>query len=78
MFNMVCERWMGWKIKRGGGARCYSHSGSGGTLGLTFYIKILGMSRQNIFNMFNTNSYFKLFPKIFTWSWFEYRDSKQC
>lgn len=55
----VCVRW-GWRMKGGGGgggARSYSRSGSGGILGLTLYIKILGMSRQNIFNMFNTNSY---------------------
>lgn len=58
----VCVRAMGLENEGGGGeggatCRSYSRSGSGGILGLTLYIKILGMSRQNIFNMFNTNSY---------------------
>lgn len=41
----VCVRAMGLE-NEGGGARCNSRNGSGGTLGFTLYIKILGMSRQ--------------------------------
>lgn len=55
----VCA-WDGVENEGGGGARCNSRSGSGGTLGFTLYIKILEGSKQNIFNMFNTNSYLKI------------------